>query len=88
LTSAKQSYDRRDRRLDWHRHLFPAIIDLTQQQDPMGTDGLEFIELAAFRSRALDVAGVCILLVAQDIFSAAELLDRVRVSFDNRPVFR
>jgi 4-hydroxyphenylpyruvate dioxygenase len=29
------------------RHLFPAIIDLTQQQNPMGTDGLEFIELAA-----------------------------------------
>ncbi|HWZ73185.1 MAG TPA: hypothetical protein VN326_17150 [Casimicrobiaceae bacterium] len=26
---------------------FPAIIHLTQQQDPIGTDGLEFIELAA-----------------------------------------
>jgi 4-hydroxyphenylpyruvate dioxygenase len=26
----------------------PAIIDLTQQQNPMGTDGLEFIERAAF----------------------------------------
>jgi 4-hydroxyphenylpyruvate dioxygenase len=29
------------------RHFFPAIIAMTQQQNPMGTDGLEFIELAA-----------------------------------------
>jgi hypothetical protein len=28
------------------RHLFP-IIGLTQQQNSMGMDGLEFIELAA-----------------------------------------
>jgi 4-hydroxyphenylpyruvate dioxygenase-like putative hemolysin len=29
------------------RHLFPEIIGLTQQQNSMGMDGLEFIELAA-----------------------------------------
>lgn len=29
------------------RHLFPEIIGLTQQQNSMGMDSLEFIELAA-----------------------------------------
>jgi 4-hydroxyphenylpyruvate dioxygenase-like putative hemolysin len=29
------------------RHLFPEIVSLTQQQNSMGVDGLEFIELTA-----------------------------------------
>jgi len=54
----------------------------------MGTDGLEFIEPAEAddaaedpdSSSASDGAGVCVSLVAQDIFSTAELLDRNRVA--------